>query len=197
MRWNRKNDSIAYVGTEIKLMGADDIVLDSASDDMAIAPGSVMVTLQTLNSGGSRVQEIKHNINSVYFADASANEQFNKIKVQLYFEKSQYSDNVSLALEIANKSDFGISGNGVIYAFVINKQEKLIDILIGNMSEQNLKIDSMSKVTFQSINLYGSVSCLQGDYTQEEVTFWYFVPLELAGNTDNFYMLSGKADYKP
>jgi hypothetical protein len=60
-----------------------------------------------------------------------------------------------------------------------------------------IDVDLMSKVSFQRTNWYDLPSCLQSDYTNEEVTFWYFVPVQTNTNWGNQFMVSGKAVYKP
>jgi hypothetical protein len=193
---NRRNNAVAHVDTEVKLSGSNDVVLDSQLDEMEIAPGEMMVSMIQLNSKGSRVQDINRSVTSVYFSDTLIKNP-NKLDVQMYFEPAKSINNVSLALEITNKSDFGISGYGMAYAFVVNKQNKVIDILEGGLETGTIKIDSMSKVMFQTVNYNNSSSCLQSDYTQEEVTFWYFVPLQISTDSGPQFMVSGKAAYKP
>jgi len=193
---NRRNDAIANVEGEARLLGTNDVVLASDYIEMEIAPEGMAVSMVGLDSGGSRVQEIKRIINSTYFVETSFTE-INGIDVKPFFEKARGSNNITLGLEITNKSDFGIIGSNTAFALVINKQNKVIDILVGNIEDGTIEIDSLSKVTFDSTNYYTSSTCFQGDYTQEEVTFWYFVPLQISTGSENQFSVSGKAVYTP
>lgn len=193
---NRRSNAVASVEIDIKLLGSDGIVLDSTSSDLVIAPDGFAVSMEEMDSKGSRVQGVTRSVASVQFDETSI-AQLRNVDVESFFEKTRDSNNVALSLEITNGSDFALEPIDVAYAFVINKQNNIIDILVGNLNFASIGVDSLSKITFQSINLYESVSCLQSDYSQENVTFWYFVPLEIATNSNDQFAISGKVNYTP
>lgn len=193
---NRRADVVANVEIDLKLIGSNDIVLDSASSDLVIAPKGVAVSVQGLEARGSRVQEVSRSVNSVLFNETSSI-QLRMITVGTFFEKARNSNNVSLSLEVTNGSDFSLKPNDVAYAFVVNQQNRVVDILVGNLDFSTIAIDSLSKISFQSLDSYGSVSCLQSDYSQQKVTFWYFVPFEVASNSKDRFTISGSVEYAP
>lgn len=193
---NRRADAIASVEIGLKLLGSNGIVLDTASSDLVIAPKGAAVSVQGLESKGSRVQEVSRSVSSVIFNETSS-VQLSNVTVETFFEKTRSSNNVSLSLEITNGSDFSLKPNGVAYAFVVNQQNRVVDILVGNLNFGTITIDSLSKISFQSLGSYGSVSCLQSDYSQQKVTFWYFVPFEVASNSKDQLTISGSVEYAP
>ncbi len=193
---NHNSKAVANVEMGERLLGANDIVLDSNNVEMQIAAGGVAINMISLNSGGSRVQDIKRTINSTYFVETSI-EGKNNVDVETFFKKTQ-SNNITLGLDINNKSDFGLASSTPPVALVINKQNKIIDILEGEIEDDIIKIDSISNITFASItDRSGTTSCFQSDYSQEEVTFWYFVPLQVSTVSDVHFSVSGKAIYTP
>ena len=191
---NRRNDAIARANIDLKLLGANDIVLDSQMSNLQIAPDGLAVSLQEMDPKGSRVQEVTRSVSSAQFEETSF-VQFKNIDVKTFFEKTRDSNNVALSLEITNNTDFGLESNDAAYAFVVNSQNEVVDMLIGSLN--SVAVDALSTVTFQSINYFGSVSCFQSDYSQEPVAFWYFVPLRATTNSDDRFTLSGKAEYSP
>jgi len=193
---NRKSDAVATIQLEERLLGSNDVVLDSQNIEIQIAPGGSAVSMVSLNSGDSRTQDIKRTVNSTYFAETSIEGQ-DKIEVQTFFRKTE-SNTIVLGLDINNKSDFGITPAADPIALVINSQNKVIDILAGELEERVVKVDSIANMTFTSITqYYNSSPCFQSDYLQEEVTFWYFVPLQISTGSTVQFSLSGKAVYKP
>ncbi len=193
---NRRSNAVANVEIDLKLLGTDDIVLDSTSSDLVIAPDGYAVSFGELDSKGSRVQEVTRSVSSVQFDETSII-QLRNVDVETFFEMTKDSNNITLSLEITNGSDFALEPTDVAYAFVINKQNKIIDILIGDLEFNSISVDSLSKITFQSLNYYYSASCLQRDYSDEKITFWYFVPLEIATNSNDRFTISGKVEYLP
>ena len=195
---NRRSDSTAFVGIDTKLIGSNQIVLNTASDQFDIGPGGLAVSFANLDPQGSRVQTIQRTVSSVTYKKFTLG-QLPNIGVKTYFEKVQYSNNITLGLEITNNSDFGVSsGNGSSYALVINAQNKIIDILVGALANQSIAIDSMSTISFQSVgNYYLNGTCLQSDYSQEPVTFWYFVPLQITTSSSDQISVNGKVHYTP
>lgn len=193
---NRRGDAVATAETEANLLGANDIVLDSGTNEIEIAPGGMAVSMISLDARGSRVQKIERSVNSAYFVDTSINLR-NLYDAKTYFEKAKNSNNITLGLEISNKSDFGLTESQPGIALVINKQNKVIDVLMGYIEGGTIDIDSISKVIFESGSYYDTSSCFQDDYTQEEVSFWYFIPLQISTNTQNQFSVSGKAVYTP
>ena len=195
---NRKSDSSAIVSLQSKLLGSNKVILNSASDKFNIGPGGSFVSFAMLDPQGSRVQDIERSIIAVTFHTIEPG-RLPKIDVQSFFEKDQYSNNITLGLEITNKSDFGLSStSGPSYALVINAQNKILDILTGQIADQSIAVDSMSTVSFQTIGYYFlNQTCLQSDYSQEPVTFWYFVPLQVSTSTSNQISVNGKVRYTP
>jgi hypothetical protein len=191
---NRRNDAIARANVDLKLLGANDIVLDSQMSTVQIAPDGMAVSLQEMDPKGSRVQEVRRSVSSAQFEETSF-VQFKSIDVKPFFEKTRDSNNVALSLEITNNTDFGLESGDAAYAFVVNSQNEVIDMLIGSLN--SVAVDALSTINFQSVNYFGSVSCFQSDYSQESVTFWYFVPLRATTNSDDRFTLSGKAEYAP
>jgi hypothetical protein len=192
---NLKKDSTAGVSMDIKLIGSNQVILDTASDQFDIGPGGSVLSIAAPDPQGSRVQDIQRTISSVSFHQFELGST-PSINVQSFIEKTKNSNNITLGLEISNKSDFGISSFDMPYALVINAQNNVVDILTGYLADQSIAIDSMSTVTFQSIENYLG-SCQQTDYSQEKITFWYFVPLQVTTNASNLISLSGKVLYIP
>jgi hypothetical protein len=198
---NRRGDASANVSMETQLIGSNQVVLDSNSFQFDIGPGGSAVSFTGLDPQGSRVQNIKRSISSVYF------NQFNlgrlpNVDVQTSFEKVPNSNNITVSLELTNKGDFGLAPDesstaNTPYALVIDDQNKLIDILGGALADQSIGIDSTSKVTFQSAGYNLSGTCLQSDYSQQQVTFWYFVPLQVSTSSSDKITISGKVRYTP
>jgi len=193
---NRRSDAIANATIDLKLLGSNDIVLDTASSDLIIAPKGLAISVQGMDPKGSRIQDVTRSVSSAQFDEASI-AKLGNIDVETFFEKTRNSDNVTLSLEITNGSDFALEANNVAYAFVVNQQNNVVDLLVGDLNFGTIAVDSLSKVTFQSLNFYGAVSCLQSDYSQESVTFWYFVPLQIATSSRDQFSVSGKVDYSP
>jgi hypothetical protein len=198
---NRRGDATAQGSIEIKLIGSNQVVLDNASEKFVIGPGGSAAIFVNLDPQGSRVQNIQRSISSVYYKKFTLSRLPN-IEVQSFFEKAQYSDNITLGLEITNKSDFGVSSSsGSFYALVINAQNKIIDILGGELADQSIAIDSISTVVLQSVFFDSlnslNATCLQSDYSQEPITFWYFVPLQVSTSSSDQFTISGKAHYSP
>ena len=195
---NRKNDSSAIVSLASKLLGSNKVVLNTASDKFNIGPGGSFVSFAMLDPRGSRVQDIERSIIAVTFHTIEPG-RLPKIDVQSFFEKDQYFNNITLGLEITNKSDFGVSSSsGPSYALVVNAQNKIIDILTGQLADQSIAVDSMSTVSFQTIGYYFlNQTCLQSDYSQESLTFWYFVPLQISTSSSDQISVNGKVRYTP
>ena len=194
---NRRTDAVANVEAGSRLLGANKVVLDTNSDSLQIAPGGQAASILTLQANGSRVQELDRAVSSVSFSKTNPIRVDNLV-VKPQFAKSKTSNNNVISLEITNKTDFGLmlSGNSPVYAFVVNKQNKLIDILTGGLRSGSLATDAMSSIDFFSIAAT-SQSCLQKDYSKEEVTFWYFVPMQVSNSESNQFTISGKAVYTP
>jgi hypothetical protein len=193
---NRRNDAVANVDISIKLLGSDEIVLDSKTSELEIAPNGVAVSIIGLDPKGSRVQNVTRSIGSTLFNEVSSAELRN-VTVETFFEKTKNSDNVSLSIEITNGSDFALEPVDVPYAFVINEKDEVVDIQIGNLDFSVMAVDSLSTFAFQSINYFDTTSCLKSDYSQDAVTFWYFVPVSFANNSDDRFTISGKIEYSP
>ena len=104
---NRQNDAIAIVQMEERLLGSNDIVLDSKNMELQIAPGGKAVNIVDLKSGGSKVQEVKRTINSTFFSETSIEGQ-DKITAETFFKKTE-TDTITLGLDINNQSDFGLA----------------------------------------------------------------------------------------
>ncbi len=192
---NRQNDAIAIVQMEERLLGSNDIVLDSKNMELQIAPGEQAVNIVDLKSGGSKVQEVKRTINSTYFSETSIEGQ-EKITAETFFKKTE-TDTITLGLDINNQSDFGLSLPTAPIALVINSQNKIIDILKGDIEENIMASGSISNMLFESTTGYYESVCFQRDYSNEEVTFWYFVSMQISTESNAQFSLSGKAPYKP
>ncbi len=192
---NRQNDAIAIVQMEERLLGSNDIVLDSKNMELQIAPGGQAVNIVDLKSGGSKVQEVKRTINSTFFSETSIEGQ-DKITAETFFKKTE-TDTITLGLDINNQSDFGLALPTAPIALVINSQNKIIDILKGDIEENIMASGSISNMLFESITGYYESACFQRDYSNEEVTFWYFVPMQISTESNAQFSLSGKALYKP
>lgn len=195
---NRRSDATAFVSLETKLLGSNQVILNTTSNQFNIGPSGSSVSFANLDPRGSRVQNIERSISSANFHTLEPG-RLPKIDVQTFFEKNQYSDNITLRLEITNKSDFGVSSSsGTSYALVVNAQNKIIDILVGQLSDQSVAVDSMSTVSFQTAGYYYlNQTCLQSDYSQEPLTFWYFVPMQISTSSSDQISVSGKAHYTP
>lgn len=192
---NRQNDAIAIVQIEERLLGSNDIVLDSKNMELQIAPGGQAVNIVDLKSGGSKVQEVKRTINSTFFSETSIEGQ-DKITAETFFKKTE-TDTITLGLDINNQSDFGLALPTAPIALVINSQNKIIDILKGDIEENIMASGSISNMLFESITGYYESACFQRDYSNDEVTFWYFVPMQISTESNAQFSLSGKALYKP
>ena len=192
---NRQNDAIAIVQMEERLLGSNDIVLDSKNMELQIAPGGQAVNIVDLKSGGSKVQEVKRTINSTFFSETSIEGQ-DKITAETFFKKTE-TDTITLGLDINNQSDYGLALPTAPIALVINSQNKIIDILKGDIEENIMASGSISNMLFESITGYYESACFQRDYSNEEVTFWYFVPMQISTESNAQFSLSGKAPYKP
>lgn len=192
---NRQNDAIAIIQMEERLLGSNDIVLDSKNMELQIAPGGQAVNIVDLKSGGSKVQEVKRTINSTFFSETSIEGQ-DKIIAETFFKKTE-ADTITLGLDINNQSDFGLALPTAPIALVINSQNKIIDILKGDIEENIMASGSISNMLFESITGYYESACFQRDYSNEEITFWYFVPMQISTESNAQFSLSGKALYKP
>lgn len=192
---NRRNDAAANIEISLRLLGSNEVVLDSSTDEIEIAPGGLAVSVQGVDSKGSRIDKVERSVNFAQF-DTSTRITLQDVDVKTFFERSR-DDGVVLSLDVSNASDFALEPAEIAYAFVVNQQDHVIDILIANSGYETIPVDSLSSISFQSLNLYDSVSCLQSDYSNETVTFWYFVPLRIATSSGDLFTVSGKAVYSP
>lgn len=135
---NRQSDSVANIQAEERLLGSNDIVLDSKNMEMQITPLGMVVNMVSLNSNGSKVQSVKRSINSTYFAKTSIEGQ-DKIDVKPFFKKGE-SNNIVLGLDIDNKSDFGLVASTKPVALVVNDRNEVVDILNGEIEGNTLEI---------------------------------------------------------
>ena len=195
--WENKRDAAAAdVQIESRLIGANDIILDSDTTNLMIAPGGMAVSMVSLNAGGSRVEKIERSVGSVEFYEITEKIR-NSYDINTYFEKVENSNNITLGMEIVNKGDFGLTQTGGGVALVINEQKQVIDLLLAYIETGTIEIDSSAKVKFISGSGYDTSSCFQDDYSQEKVSFWYFIPFETTIDSNTSFTISGKAEYTP
>lgn len=192
---NRRKDEVANAVINIKLLGSKKVVLDSNLQDVVIEPGGFAVISTDLDSKGSRIEEVTRSVSSVRFHETTFISQ-KDVDVETYFEETRGSKNIAFGLEITNNSDFRLSPAEDAFALVVDNQNKVVDLLASDLYSR-IDVDAFKKVQFISISEYGDISCLRNDYSDEKVTFWYFVPLKYSTDEDVIFTISGNVEYSP
>jgi hypothetical protein len=191
---NKQINDTAEVTIDSKLLGSKSIVLNSVSDSFTLPPLGKMVSFAYLDPKGSRWDKIEHS-NFATFRKSQISD-IGDLDIKTSFEK-ETSDSISLVLSITNKGDFSLSPIiDKMEALVINNKDDLVAIYIGDIQNETIKVDSNSKVKFVQTP-YLSTTCKEKGLINENVTFWYFVPLQIGTSENNIFILSGKAEYKP
>jgi len=64
---NRRGDATATINTETQLIGSNQVILDSASNQIVVGPGASYVSAANLDPRGSRVESVKRFVSSVSY----------------------------------------------------------------------------------------------------------------------------------
>ena len=196
--WENNHNEILKVNLNNQLLGSNNTVLNERTSEMLLVPGGSGLDVLSIDRNGSRVNDYKSYVTSVYSPDYNMKSiALNGIQITPYIINPGNSQAAAFGLKIVNKSDFGITATSG-QALILDDKDVPIAMLVANGTGNAIPVDKDGALAFLQIPFESGCSNqkqVNFAHLDSPVTVWYFFTY-LVG-TDKLGIKSDKVKYAP